>query len=162
MLVVADSSPLLYLVLIGRATLLPELFGRIVVPDEVVRELTHEHAPEPMCRFLIDKPGWLTVQVPQSLETIPGIDPGEEAAISLASELGADLLLIDDLDGRRAAIARGIRVSGTLGILDRAAGRKMIDLPSVLEDLRATSIQLSEDLVEALLRRHTPETDSGT
>lgn len=39
MRVVADSSPLLYLVLIEQADLLPALFGEIVIPEEVAREL---------------------------------------------------------------------------------------------------------------------------
>jgi len=161
MLVVADSSPLLYLVLIGQAGLLPSLFGRIFIPEEVARELQHPNAPEPIRAFILAMPEWLEVQNPRSLETIPGIDPGEQAAICLAKELGADLLLVDDLDGRRAAQERGIAVTGTLGVLDRAAHHGMVDLRQALSDLQATSIYLSEGLIEALLRRRQPREDRG-
>jgi predicted nucleic acid-binding protein len=154
MLVVADSSPLLYLVLIGQARLLPALFGEIVIPEQVARELEHEKAPQSMRDFMAAKPEWLSVRNPRSVEPISGIDPGEQAAIYLAEELGADLLLIDDLDGRRVAQQRGIRVTGTLGVLDRAAGSGLVDLRRAIDDLQRTSIHLSEALVESLLRRH--------
>lgn len=154
MLVVADSSPVQYLVLIGQAELFPKLFGEVVVPGEVARELEHAKAPQPVRQFMAGKPDWLTVKNPRSLEPIPEIDLGEQAAISLAKELGADLLLIDDLDGRRAARERGIAITGTLGVLDRAGERGLLDLPRTIDELQATSIHLSDRLVRCLLGRH--------
>ncbi len=55
MLVVADSSPVQYLVLIGQAELFPKLFGQVVVPGEVARELTREKAPQLLRRFMARK-----------------------------------------------------------------------------------------------------------
>jgi predicted nucleic acid-binding protein len=157
-LVVADSSPLHYLILIGQAELLPRLFKAVVIPDEVYRELTHVQAPLSVLGFMRKCPEWLAIQTPRDIEEIPSIDAGEQAAICLARELKADLLLIDDVDGRRAAQARGIAVTGTLGILDRAAQRDLIDLRHVLQQLKATSMHLSDELLNALLDRHD---DSG-
>jgi predicted nucleic acid-binding protein len=161
MLVVADSSPLLYLVLIEQAGLLPALFGEIVIPDEVARELAHDNAPQRIREFLAARPAWLSVRTPRSLTPIPGIDPGEQAAISLAEELGADLLLIDDLDGRRAAQRRGIPVTGTLGVLDRAADRGLVDIRRALDDLQTTTMHLSQSLVQSLVKRYTSVDDGG-
>jgi predicted nucleic acid-binding protein len=154
MLVVADSSPIQYLVLIGQAELFPKLFRQVVIPEEVARELAHDKTPRVVREFMDAKPEWLIVQSPRSLETIPGIDPGEQAAILLAIELAADLLLIDDLDGRRAAQSRGIAVTGTLGVLDRAAARDILDLAHALDQLKATSMRLSDKLVASLLQEH--------
>ena len=102
---------------------------------------------------MADPPEWLIIRQPHHVESIPGIDPGEQAAIALAVEVGADLLLIDDLDGRRAAQARGITITGTLGVLDRAAERSLLDLRQAIDRLQATSIRLSDDLITSLLAR---------
>lgn len=157
-LVVADSSPLHYLILIGQIKLLPRLFKTVVIPDEVYRELTHAMAPSSVVGFMRERPAWLEIRTPRDVEQIPFIDAGERAAICLAREIAADLLLIDDADGRRAAQARRIAVTGTLGILDRAAQQHLIDLRQVLSQLRATSMHLSDELLNALLKRHD---DSG-
>jgi predicted nucleic acid-binding protein len=57
---------------------------------------------------------------------VEGLDEGEIAAIALATSLPADLLLMDD---RKAVITRlkGLRVTGTLGVLDVAAERGLVD-----------------------------------
>ena len=48
-LVVADTSPLNYLVQIGCAHLLPELYDRVMVPDAVFEELTDLLIDERKC-----------------------------------------------------------------------------------------------------------------
>jgi predicted nucleic acid-binding protein len=45
MIVVSDTSPIHYLLLIDRIHLLPDLFGRVVIPPAVARELAHPSAP---------------------------------------------------------------------------------------------------------------------
>ena len=45
MLVIADASPLHYLVLIGYVEILPALCERIIVPERVFAELRHPRAP---------------------------------------------------------------------------------------------------------------------
>jgi predicted nucleic acid-binding protein len=67
------------------------------------------------------------------------LDPGEQEAILLAEELRADLLLMDDQEGRQEAERRALRVTGTLGVLERAAERGLLDLPAVLARLQATN-----------------------
>lgn len=59
------------------------------------------------------------------------LDPGERAAILLAQELNANLLLLDEMKARRLATERGLVITGILGILDQeAASMKLIDLPA--------------------------------
>src|SRR4051812_18196471 len=105
MLVVADASPLVGLVRIGHADVLPALFGEVVIPPKVAEELTNPRRPVEVRAFMASPPAWLSVRAPTRLEPIADLDAGELEAISLATELRADLLLIDEAKGREAAIA---------------------------------------------------------
>ena len=59
MLVVADSSPIIVLVLIGHVGVLPKLFGQVVIPPEVSAELLHPKRPQTVRDFMTDPPAWL-------------------------------------------------------------------------------------------------------
>ena len=78
---------------------------------------------------------------------------GEREAIVLAEELGAGAFLTDDLEGREEAMQRGIEVTGTLGILERAALRTLLDLPTVIAQLQATTFYGPPDIIAAMLAR---------
>jgi predicted nucleic acid-binding protein len=82
------------------------------------------------------------------------LDPGERAAILLAQELNADLLLLDDMKARRTATERGLAIAGILGILDQAATMKLIDLPAAVQNLQSTSFWASDSLFQKLLDKH--------
>ena len=60
---------------------------------------------------------------------------------------------MDDLDGRRVARARGLIVIGTIGILETAAIRGLLDLPAVLAQLQATTFYTSPSLYDEVLAR---------
>lgn len=121
MLVVADSSPINILIRIECTHVLPSLFGTVVIPPEVRQELTDARTPTAVRAWMTNLPSWLSVRPALSVESITPLNLGEQAAISLAREIHAEALLIDDLDGRRAASQRGLLVIGTLGVLERAA-----------------------------------------
>ena len=82
------------------------------------------------------------------------LDAGEVAAINLALEIKADLLLIDESLGRKAAIARGIHVAGTIGILERAADQQLLDLKVAFESIKKTDFWISHELLDIRLRLH--------
>ena len=105
MLVIADSSPFIVLINIGHINVLPRL-SNVTVPLQVAAELVKANRPQAVGEFIAEKPSWLTIKAPASIENIPSLDDGERAAISLAKELNAELLLIDEDRGRKAA-ARG-------------------------------------------------------
>jgi len=155
MRVVADTSPLHYLVLIAVPAILPELFGRILVPLAVVEELRQPRTPAHVQAWLDSAPPWLEicpVTVPPDA-TLAHLDSGEHEAILLTQEIQADLLLMDDWEGRREAERRALAVTGTLGILDRAAECGLLNLPDALARLRATNFYLPLPLVRDLLAR---------
>ncbi len=120
MIIVSDTSPINYLILIGHINLLLELSQEIVIPHAVYRELSDLEAPKPVQNWIATPPNWLKVQVVGT----PGdaivdlLDPGEREAILLAQELNADLLVLDDMKARRTATERGLVITGILGILE--------------------------------------------
>jgi predicted nucleic acid-binding protein len=156
MLAVADTSPLNYLILIQQEMLLPVLYERVVIPPAVHRELLRSETPEVVRQWLAQPPGWLTIQPPQhglDAAAFPNLGAGEREAIPLAQELPDAILLIDDHDGREEATRRALDVIGTVGVLEEAAIRGLIDLPPVLAQLQATTFHASPRLfAEALAR----------
>jgi predicted nucleic acid-binding protein len=154
-IVVADASPLRYLVLIELSDVLHKLYGTVFVPPAVIAELIQERTPAVVQAWIDRKPRWLHVQEPTR---VPGpineaLGPGELAAIALAEELSADALLIDDRDGRAEAEARGLVVLGTLRVLADAAEHEFIDLGAAIDRLRQTNFRASEQLIQLLLER---------
>jgi predicted nucleic acid-binding protein len=152
--VVADTSPLNYLALIGEIGILRTLYGRVVVPPEVLAELADAGAPPEVAGWIQSRPEWLevrSVRRGQDEPTLPQLDPGERAAILLAQEEPDALLLIDDAAGRAEANRRGIPSTGTLGVLRAAALRGLLDLAPALTRLAATNFRVSQALLEDLL-----------
>lgn len=152
--VVADTSPLNYLVLIGHIDVLHRLYGRVLVPPQVLAELTDSGAPHQVLEWIESCPEWLEVRNPREDANDPAlaqIDPGERAAIFLAQDERDVLLLIDDAAGRAEANRRAIPNTGTLGVLRAAATRELLDLRSALTRLAATNFRVSQAIIEQLL-----------
>ena len=155
MLVIADTSPLNYLILIDAADVLPQLYETIVIPNAVSRELQTSAAPAKVREWVQSKPLWLEIQTTANVTDIAlgSLDAGEREAIELYAQINADFLLIDERRGRAAATMRGIKIIGTIGILDAAAEKHLLDLPTALSKLRQTSFRVSETLANYVLRQ---------
>ena len=76
------------------------------------------------------------------------------AAIALAKSIRADLILMDDRAGVAAAYRHGLTVTGTLGVLDLAARRGLVDLATIFAKLRATNFRYPPEIMDALLAQH--------
>lgn len=118
--VVCNTSPLIKLAGVGLLHLLPQLYGTILVPEQVLHEYTA--GIEPDSPDLQAFPWLVTkhVAIAPSLQTLAGLGLGEAAAISLALAQRARLILLDDKRARRIAVQQGLVVVGTLGVLVRA------------------------------------------
>jgi predicted nucleic acid-binding protein len=153
MIVVADSGPLRYLLVIGHIDILPPLFDRVLIPAAVRQELTHPRAPALVRNWLENAPAWLEVH--PALESgdpsIDALDVGEQQAISLALQVAAQYILMDDEQGRLAAMRKHFTVVGTVGILQRAANRGLLDFASALSRLTATNFRMSPAFRRAIL-----------
>ena len=153
MIVIADTTPLNYLVLIDRADLLPQLFGLVLIPPAVLNELNQPEAAELVRNWVANLPSWLRVQPLRSEPnaSLDHLDSGEREAITLAEEVKADQLLIDEADARREAARRNLPFMGTLGVLRLAARLNLVDLPSDLARLQQTTFYVDPELVHSLL-----------
>ncbi len=157
MIVVSDTSPIHYLLLINQVELLPKLYRRIIIPEVVRDEMLAEGAPLVLRQWIQQPPDWLNICVVE-LSTNPDLmrlDPGERAAIQLALHIQADLLIVDDKPARLAATTLGIKITGLLGILDEAATLGELDLSITLNQLlHKTNFRASSSLIQALLNKH--------
>jgi predicted nucleic acid-binding protein len=123
LIVVSDTSPVLNLARIGYADLLGRLYGDILVPTAVADELARNGVDPSAIQGLAirDPVDRATVSLLQS-----ELDAGESAAIALALEIQADLILADERRGRRKAIQLGLEVVGLLGVLSEAKRRGLV------------------------------------
>ena len=121
MIVVSDTSPVTSLIHIGRLSLLRDLYGEVLVPEAVHRELGRTHP---------DLPSFLEVRQAQDREAVRRLesylDLGEAEAIVVAKETHADLLLIDERLGRQVAAREGVPISGLVGVLLDAKRQNLI------------------------------------
>jgi predicted nucleic acid-binding protein len=153
-IVVADSAPLHYLILLDLADLLPKLYGEVLIPSAVVSELSSGGTPAKVRGWLTAAPGWLRIEPvgsEYSSRVSDALGTREREAIALAQILHADLLLIDDSDGRFEARRLGLRVTGTLGVLRVAAELGLIDVNAVVRSLRATNFYVDDNLIRLVL-----------
>jgi|SRR5580704_12814832 predicted nucleic acid-binding protein len=155
MIVVADTSPINYLVLIGHIEILPKIYGEVLVPQAVIDELQDRDAPTAVRDWLSAPPKWLRISSMtfQPDPLLDRLDRGERDAIMLAEAISADRLIMDDLDGRREAENRKLAVIGTLGIMAEAARRRLLVLSEALAALQATNFHVSPALIERLLAK---------
>jgi predicted nucleic acid-binding protein len=156
LIVIADASPLNYLILIGHVDVLHGLYGRVAVPEGVLRELTAPGSPPEVRAWAVRVPEWIDahhVDVPPDAG-LEAVDAGEAEAIVLAERMRPDvLLIIDDRDGRREAARRSIATTGTLGVLSDAAHRGLLDLAAAFDRLSRTTFRASPALLQELLDR---------
>lgn len=151
MIVISDTSPLNYLILIQKIDVLPSLYVRVVIPDGVLSELKDSRSPEPVRLWASHLPEWIDVRGPKVIDQSLLLDPGESAAISLALELKANLLLVDDRAAATVAGTRGLQTIGTLGIIIRAAQAGLLDGPSTLDALATkTTFRASARLLDTV------------
>jgi predicted nucleic acid-binding protein len=156
MIVVADTTPLNYLVLIDEIEVLCALYRSVLIPQEVHRELQNPKAPPVVRAWASSLPAWCEVR---SLTSIPDdalneLDAGERDAIQLALDAGVDTLLMDESNGRREALRRRLKVTGTVAVLEKAAQRGLIDFHSSLKRLEQTSFRLSPAIRQEFLDRN--------
>ena len=110
--VLSDTSPLHYLTLIGDVGVLANLYGRILIPVSVTRELNQARTPNLVREWISHPPKWIEIVVGGTKHgalALADLDEGERDAILLALELKADLTLIDERDGVREAIGSAWR-----------------------------------------------------
>lgn len=159
MKIVVDASVLIALGTLGRLDLIPAVFssGTVFVPRTVWEEVVTKGGGRPGATA-VARCAWLQVKDPgKGFVALVGaeehLDPGEAAAIALAHELKADVILMDEKSGRRAATRSGLAVLGTLGLLLGAKQSGMLaEIRPELARLRGAGFFLHQDLCDHVLK----------
>lgn len=128
--VISNTTPLLSLLKIDQLLLLEKLYGKILIPHGVYEEI-ESGKEKPYYRDLADV-DWIDIEKIQDKKArfyLLDLDKGEAEVLILAKEYNADLVIIDELSGRRYAKQMNLTLTGTLGILLRAKSEGVI--PSV-------------------------------
>ncbi len=132
MIIVSDTSPVSNLLRIGQLHLLKLVFQNVVIPGKVMDELLVLRQRGIDLAELVNAE-WIEVKNPAQNDFLVRLkrelDEGEAEAIALAKELGADTLIIDELQGRAVAVREGLQIIGVLGILLEA--KKLRHLPEI-------------------------------
>ena len=150
-LVIADTGPINYLLLIGSIEILPALFQKVILPPAVRNELSHQDSPEMVRNWIGAPPPWLEVRRARGPNAVAGLGAGETEAITLAIELHADLVLMDDRRGVKAARDQGIEVTGTLGILILASKHGILNPAEAFDRLKRTSFRYPSNVMDRFL-----------
>jgi predicted nucleic acid-binding protein len=146
-MVISNSSPLIAMIDVGLGATLDALFGAVLIPPAVRQEVFTNRS----------QPAWITERPlanPDASGLLRGrLGVGERQAIALTLEANADLLLMDELAGRRTATSLGLQVMGTLGVILRAKIQQLIPaVGPVIDQLVATGFYVDDELVHRVRR----------
>ena len=155
MIVVCDTSPITNLAAVGRLELLKDLFGLVLISESVRDELQADGGIYPGSNAA--SLAWIEVRAAANRTLVDQlrqtIHLGEAESIVVALECQADLVLLDDADGRNAAQQCGLTVMGTLGVLIRAKRVGVIPLAKpILDDLIAHGFFVRDAVAQGILK----------
>jgi predicted nucleic acid-binding protein len=158
-MVVADTSPLIFLGKIRQLELLPLLFGgEILIPSLVEREVLARPispAEELTLRAFLSEVKVLEIAPEKRFAA--GLSLADTATLALAIRESADLLLADDRLLRRMAEVESVRPMGTLGVLLQAEARGCLttaETRALLSDLvQEHQFRIGIEVFEAVLRK---------
>jgi len=148
-LIVSDTSPLLNLALVDRLDILESQFDAVTAAERVWDELAAGEEGLDALRDLHEREFLRIVEVDRTslfVEFAVELDEGEAAAIAHAVENDADLLLVDEREGRRVARRHDLDVTGVVGVLLRGAHDGSVDIERELDALRDAGFWLSDEL----------------
>ena len=152
MIVVADTSPLNYLILIEQVHVLEALYGQVMIPPAVQDELLSVDAPEQVRAWIMSPPSWFQVRSPlPTFRDSVLLGDGESEAIALAEQIGADRIIMDETLGRSEALSRGLKTIGTLGVLRDAHRAGLLDLQTAIARLKTTTFHASPQVLQLIL-----------
>lgn len=154
MIIVSDTSPLVNLAAVRHLNLLQQLYGQVIIPQAVYDEIV-AGTPQPGSAEV--KSSWIEVRR-TTLQSLTAslrleLDEGEAEAIALATELNANLLLLDERKGREVAARMGIRFVGVLGVLVDAKRKNFVPAvkPIVDELISKAGFWISPQLYNRIL-----------
>ena len=158
MIVISDTSPLSGLAIVGQLSLLQALYGQIVIPEAVASELRRgaqddARIAQVLTLNWIETKSSTNTRLIDELQAVYKLDKGESEAISLALELKADALLIDERLGRSEASRLGLSITGMLGVLLVAKKQSLVSAIRPIVDvlIGEAGFRISDQLYREVL-----------
>jgi predicted nucleic acid-binding protein len=152
--VVLNTTPFISLLKIDKLQILKDLYNEVFIPYEVYNEI--EVGKNKEYYTDLSKIDWIKIEKIKNIKSLSyflDLDKGEAEAIILATEIKADLIILDETMGRFYAKHAGLKVTGTIGVLLRAKKLGYItELKPLLFELKAKNVWLSDNLVEEILK----------
>lgn len=134
MIVVSNTSPLIALAKLDKLDLLAQIFHKIFIPKTVVNEFLNNCPELEEKRFLLACEKFIEiVTMKQQFQFKRNLDLGEREVLSLALELHADIVIIDDKKAFNEAKEQQIKTASTRAILIIAEKRGLIKSYDTLE-----------------------------
>jgi len=153
--VISNTTPILSLIKIGKLDILKELYGQIMIPEAVFNEM--EVGKDWLFYTDLSKIDWIRIEPIQQITSklyLFDLDAGEAEVIILAQEQKADLVIMDEIMGRRYAKQLGLKLTGTLGILLRAKEKGLIDdVAPLISNLIKNGVWISPELIKVVLKK---------
>ncbi len=152
--VVVNSSPLIVLFRSGQAHLFPELFEKVVVPEQVYEEIVMGSKND-AAKMALPQTSWIVRdKIEISLPVAAwNLGNGESAVFSYAMKYHGYWTIVDDLAARRCAQTFGIQTLGTLGMLVLAKRRGLINsVKGPVQRIRDAGLYMSESVVQLLIK----------
>ena len=152
--IVLNATPIIAFSRINRLDLFQQVTGAIVIPQEVEKELYgHRRTDVPA----LNRSNWIKVRKVKSQADVelllPSLDKGEAEVIVLSKELGAGLIIIDELTARKVAIMMGLPVIGAAGLLMHAKRTGLIkEVKPLLDDMILKGIRYKESFYREVLK----------
>ncbi|MBD3229211.1 MAG: hypothetical protein GF329_13595 [Candidatus Lokiarchaeota archaeon] len=171
MIVISDTSPIIYFAKIGQLQILKDLYSKIYVPDAVWEELVYplsrhyNKIPKDIKYALRAKEeGWIIIKNPETikfyelaLELSKNLGRGEAHAIALSLEINADLLLINDKMAKNIAELRGINTKWNAAVLLEAYEKNLFksyqEFKINLDKMIESGLWIEKSLYEELLNK---------
>ncbi len=153
--VVSNTTPIISLLKLNRLNILQQLYSKIYIPTAVYNEI--EAGKSKRYYKDLSKIDWINIvkiQDDQAVRYFLDLDLGEAESIVLATELNADLIILDEKIGRFHAKHAGLKVTGTIGILIKAKTQELIsELKPLLDELVQKNVWISDKLKKEILKK---------
>ena len=161
MIVISDTTPIISLIKIDKLFLLQKLFGKVIIPQAVYDELVSNPKYTNEAVIVYNSPYISIVKIEdrQSVDKLrysSGLDIGESEAITYSNLVNADLLLMDELKGRKVAKQLGLSITGTIGILIQSFDESFLNKEEIIKSikiLKDSGRYISDSLYNRLIER---------
>jgi predicted nucleic acid-binding protein len=151
--IISNTTPILSLLKIGKLDLLEKMYSKIIIPKAVFEEI--ENGKEKSYYVDLSLIDWIDIREISNTDSrsyFVDLDDGEAEVLVLAKELKADLVIMDELMGRRFAKQLDYNLTGTIGVLLKAKENKVIpSIGKLLNELTEKGTWISPKLIEKVL-----------